>query len=70
MPTSLPSGQPSGEPSAQPLPVEHFDALIEVTRLYAVDGAAQDEFGYAVATDNDIIVVGSLRDDDKGAQSG
>jgi hypothetical protein len=40
------------------------------TKLVAVDGSSQDEFGISVSTSNDIIVVGSQKDDDDGSDSG
>ena len=39
-------------------------------KLVAADGAADDNFGYAVAISGDSIVVGAWRDDDKGSNSG
>ena len=42
----------------------------EVKKLTASDGAADDEFGFAVALSGDIALVGSPYDDDDGADSG
>ena len=42
----------------------------EKARLTASDGAAGDNFGFAVAVDGDTVVVGSWLDDDRGANSG
>lgn len=38
--------------------------------LVASDGAARDHFGYSVAVDGDLIVVGAFADDDHGDASG
>ena len=40
------------------------------TKLTASDAAANDEFGYSVAVDDDTIVIGAHRDDDGGSDSG
>jgi len=52
--------------------VFRFDGLrwIQTGKLVASDGAADDGFGYAVAIDGDVIVVGSPRHDVTGADSG
>ncbi len=42
----------------------------EVVKLTASDGAAFDEFGYTVALDGDVLLVGARRDDDAGSNSG
>ena len=42
----------------------------QVAKLLASDGAAYDEFGYAVCIDGDIIVVGAGGNDDQGYASG
>ena len=49
-----------------------FDANTgtEIAKLLAPDGAADDEFGFSVAIDGDLVVVGARSDDDNGAQSG
>lgn len=49
-----------------------FDATtgLQLFELQAADGAAGDEFGCAVALDDGLIVVGALRDDDQGMDSG
>ena len=39
-------------------------------RLTAPDGAAGDEFGYSVAVDGDMVVVGAYTDHDNGPNSG
>jgi len=39
-------------------------------KLTALDGAASDFFGAAVAISNDTIIVGASQDDDKGGESG
>ena len=39
-------------------------------KLTAPDGAAGDEFGYSIALSGDTAVIGALRDDDKGKDSG
>ena len=44
--------------------------VTETAKLMAWDPAAQDIFGGAVSISGDIIVVGSLNDDDVGAESG
>ncbi|WP_419931727.1 fibronectin type III domain-containing protein [Candidatus Poriferisodalis sp.] len=41
-----------------------------VAKLTAVDGARDDDFGYAVAIDGDTIVVGARADDDGGGDAG
>ncbi|MHC4272933.1 MAG: FG-GAP repeat protein, partial [Planctomycetota bacterium] len=40
------------------------------TKLTASDGAAGDEFGFAVAVSGDVVVVGARGDDDNGDYSG
>ena len=47
-----------------------LSAGIEVAKLVASDGAASDFFGYSVAIDGDVMVVGAHGDDDKGSTSG
>lgn len=39
-------------------------------KLIAADGAAEDQFGYAVSADGGTVVVGSRLDDDNGTDSG
>jgi hypothetical protein len=39
-------------------------------KLVASDGAAYDNFGYAVSVYSDVIVVGAYLDGDKGSASG
>ena len=41
--------------------------LLQTSKL---DGVAGDKFGYAVAVDGDIAVIGAYQDDDNGADSG
>jgi hypothetical protein len=52
--------------------VYRFDGAswMEEQKLTRTDGAADDEFGYSVAISGDVIVVGALRDDDAGVDSG
>lgn len=49
-----------------------FDAAtgVQLATYLPVDGAAGDEFGYAVALENGIVIVGAKRDDDQGQDSG
>ena len=47
---------------------EYFQAL--EAKLTASDGAADDNFGVAVAVDGDTAVVGAYQDDDNGSDSG
>jgi len=42
----------------------------EEQKFLAADGAADDLFGWSVAIDGDMVVVGAYRDDDKGSSSG
>jgi len=42
----------------------------QVERLAALDGAANDRFGYSVALDEDRLVIGAQNDDDLGDDSG
>ncbi len=42
----------------------------EGMKITALDGAADDEFGYAIDMDNGIIAVGAHNDDDNGNNSG
>ena len=42
----------------------------QVAKLTADDGAADDEFGYSVSIDGNTVVIGAIRDDDKGSNSG
>ncbi len=41
-----------------------------VKKLVAPDGAADDQFGYAVAISGDVVLVSALGDDDKGTDAG
>jgi len=43
---------------------------VEDIKLLASDGAADDNFGYAVAVSGDVVVVGAWHNDDNGADSG
>jgi len=45
-------------------------AWSEQAKLTAADGAAWDEFGFAVAIGGNNVIVGAYRDDDKGDDSG
>lgn len=45
-------------------------APVESRKLRSADGAANDRFGAAVATDGTRALVGAVRDDDSGADSG
>ena len=49
--------------------VYDLDGSNEV-KIIASDGAADDEFGFSVAVENDKIVVGAMRDNDNGTNSG
>ncbi len=40
------------------------------TKLTASDGSASDRFGYSVAIDDDVVIVGAYTDDDMGDDSG
>jgi hypothetical protein len=42
----------------------------ERAKLTADDGAADDQFGKSVSIDGDTMVIGAIRDDDKGSSSG
>merc|ERR1719359_225012 len=42
----------------------------QVAKLTAADAAADDRFGYSVATDGQKVVVGAWKDDDAGSSSG
>ena len=52
--------------------VYRFDGMdwIEEQKLTASDGVMNDEFGYSVSLDGDVLVVGSWADDDNGDESG
>lgn len=41
-----------------------------IAKLLPSDGAADDEFGYSIATGNGVVAVGAWRDDDNGTNSG
>jgi hypothetical protein len=43
---------------------------MQEAKLFATDGDADDEFGRTVAIDGDTIVVGAIRDEDYGTDSG
>ncbi|MHC4752340.1 MAG: FG-GAP repeat protein [Planctomycetota bacterium] len=43
---------------------------LEQNKLTAMDGAVYDYFGFSVSTSTDYAAVGTLRDDDNGANSG
>lgn len=45
-------------------------ARAEFQKLRASDGAAGDYFGWSVSIDGDTAIIGALRDDDKGIDSG
>ena len=42
----------------------------QIAKLTADDGASNDEFGYSVALDGDVVVIGAHYDDDTGDNSG
>ena len=42
----------------------------EQAKLAALDGAAEDRFGYSVSASGDTVVVGAHLDDDDGRDSG
>ena len=42
----------------------------EITKITASDGASSDQFGYSVAVGSGRIIVGAIRDDDNGTDSG
>lgn len=43
---------------------------VEVARLVAKDSASNDFFGFSIALSGDTAVIGALRDDDNGPDSG
>jgi FG-GAP repeat len=43
---------------------------LEITKLIAGDGAADDEFGYSIAISDSVVAVGAWGDDDNGSNSG
>jgi hypothetical protein len=43
---------------------------VEQQKLIALDGAASDYFGYSVSISGDYAIVGAVRDDDNGSNSG
>ncbi|MBC8403687.1 MAG: FG-GAP repeat protein [Planctomycetes bacterium] len=43
---------------------------LQVFKIIASDGQPGDEFGFAVALDNGLVVIGAKRDDDNGRDSG
>jgi hypothetical protein len=45
-------------------------AFSHVQKIVAVDGAASDQFGWSVAVDGNLMVIGSASDSDDGASSG
>ena len=49
-----------------------FDAIdgTQIDKILASDGAIFDEFGFSIAMDNNVIVVGAIGDDDHGSNSG
>jgi FG-GAP repeat len=47
-----------------------FEVITEGMKITALDGAADDEFGYAIDMDNGVIAVGARNDDDNGNNSG
>ena len=51
-------------------PANGWATTSTATKLTTSDGAAEDSFGFSVAVDGDTIVVGALRDDDNGTDSG
>ncbi len=51
--------------------VDKYEVLhLQASELAAPNVAKDDKFGYSVAVDGDIAVVGAYRDDDNGADSG
>jgi hypothetical protein len=46
------------------------NAWSQIAKLIAADGAANDQFGFAVAAAGDVIIVGAYGDDDFGGESG
>jgi hypothetical protein len=65
-------GHDDGAPNAGAAYVYHFDGAgwTEEAQFTAPDAAEQDYFGAAVAIGDDIILIGALRDDDMGLDSG
>ncbi len=49
---------------------ERTTSWAEVARLTPSDGASGDDFGWSVAIENDLAVVGAVGDDDNGSSSG
>lgn len=58
----------SGFASAQPRDVT--TSVVQVAKLTASDGDAQDVFGWSVSIGDDVVVVGAYWDDDSGYDSG
>jgi len=56
--------------STDPTDANDFPFSIELQKLLASDRAAVDEFGWSVAVDGDVALVGAYLDDDKGTDSG
>ena len=46
------------------------DSWEEVLKITAEDGVMFDEFGFSVATDGKTVLIGAIKDDDKGRESG
>ncbi len=80
-PTGVPAGDPDEAENARTINETayiisnfrcHFSEgdFVEVDRLFASDGGANDQLGRSVAVNGDTAVVGASQDDDNGSNSG
>ena len=57
-------------PSADSPPIDKYQLFqIDPSKLFASDGAADDEFGISIAVDGDIAVVGARQDDTRNGSA-
>ena len=58
------------DPGADSPPISKYQSLqIDPSKLFASDGAADDEFGISIAVDGDIAVVGARQDDTRNGSA-
>ena len=58
------------DPAVDSPPISKYQSLqIDPSKLFASDGAADDEFGISVAVDGDIAVVGARQDDTRNGSA-
>lgn len=67
---TTPAGSRAGSVYVFQKPLNGWETMSEATKLTASDAAPNDWFGSVLSADGDYAIVGSLRDDDAGSESG